>query len=244
MIWVAITLIGIGHFYCGYLFAIWSLPCAIAEGKTKLLSKRVAAGFALVWIAGVILLLAIQGLWLTSAQFPILVGCILASYLFCRGYFASTEPKMPWDQYLNKQFQVSIIICHRHGWDIGSQAAIHKLASEKQLRFDGGDYDLLIQSQTNQESSMANKWFEDPMLPNGEIDYDLACSKRILMLSKVLLGSEHIEGIVAQVADKTDTSNLDIAAMDVLRWLGETIEKHRTPDELYGKGGRCHELFA
>ena len=112
------------------------------------------------------------------------------------------------------------------------------MMSKKLLCFDGGDYDLLLQVQNDHERSFTERFDAEFILPSGELDYNAASARQIVMLRNTLLGSAQIEGILAQISDEIDTAKLDYPAMETLRWLAEAIEKQWSSGDLCQREGK------
>jgi len=230
LVWIAVACIGIGNLYIGRLLAIWGLP-QIVVGKR---SWRTFFLFFTIWIIGMILLYQLNNFKLTFTQAYILSIFVLSSFCFCRSYYGTGVPPVPWDEYLNKQLRSVVRICERHTWDTSSREEFQSLASLNQINFDGGDYDILIQMQSDLVFELnKNLDFLTPRLPDGSIEYDRACAQRIVAMFSSLAGSKNFEGILSLVSQDYDMSGFDSHAYTRLRWLSEAIYKQWGENKLW-----------
>jgi hypothetical protein len=220
--WVAVTCIGVGNLYIGRLIALWRLPRGVA-GKR---SWQAGAFFISLWLSGLALLHHANGFQLTFAQACILSICVAGSYVSHRAYYGTGEPRVPWDEYLNKKLHTVMRICERHEWDTSSTESFRSLAASNGIHFDGGDYDLLVQIQSDLEYNLRNQTqFLVPHTAEGGIDYDRACAREIVTLAGSLAGFESHEGIVTRVSQDYDMSGFDRDAYERLQWLAEAIRE-------------------
>ena len=221
MIWLAIVLIAVGNIYIGSLIAMVGLPASIGRRSS------VIALFCMIsWFVGLYLLYVTTHFALTFMQAMILGGCVLLSYQYNRKVPGRGMPPVPWHEKLNSMVHAADLICQRHGWKIASVDAARSLASLNRLHFDGGDYDILVQIQSDVEYNLGRAG--DVLLPktaDGEIDYDRATAQKLRTMAKSLNGWEDHIGMVKRVEIDYDLSQFDWAAFERLSWLADAIEQ-------------------
>ncbi len=164
---------------------------------------------------------------LTFQKAAILAGCTICTYVF---YRSLTHRAVSLTDRFNPRLRAFVSIAKRHGWDLTSSNAIDRVPSS-QLRFDGADYDAIMQLKTDGEMEIRRQTCQSaPSLwpePRSDADYHDACVRELLAMVHILDGSDGIDGLVHLPGPERELDDFDWAAFEQVKRLASAAQKLR-----------------